>query len=284
MALNPTATRIQLGQELQSLRRTAGMSTTEAAELLHLRDVSTYRKYEAGKVTIPFPSLALLLATWGTASDEERRILLDMREQADSPVWWSRFRLPESMSRLVGFEDMASRISVFELAYVYGPMQTADYARAALRAADPPGTPDEAIEKTVRLRMERGRRLLRSPEAPKLRVVLDEFALRRNVGGPPVMRQQLATLADLSGACELRVLPRTAPAHPGLMGAFQLLEFPDDIRRPSLYVEGPRRSFYLDDETSVGHARGDFAVIWETAHSAGESRELILTVMEEWKE
>src|SRR5690606_6034640 len=124
----------------------------------------------------------------------------------------------------------------------------------------------------------------KSTDVPKQAVILAEAVLRTNVGGPEVMRRQLVTLANVSRPWRLRVLPFRAPAHPGLMGAFHVFEFPPKVRKPAVYVEGPRRNFYLDDEASVGRASADFATLWNTSLSEEESRELILSVTEEWKE
>lgn len=279
----PTATRAQLGRELQKLRLKAGLNTTQAAEVLRLRDPSTYRKYEAGKVTIPYAALKLLLDTWSNIGGVERQILFDLREQAEQDVWWSDLRLTDSMRELVGFEQTARCIRVFELAYVYGPLQTEAYARAVLTGTNEPGTGRERVEEDLRLRMERQIQTFQGPEVPQLLVLLDESVLRRNIGGPTVMREQLATLANVSGRSELRVLPFSALPHPGLKGAFWLFEFDDD-RRPALYVEGPRKNFYLDDPPSVERSRADFETLWKTALNAADSRELVLEAMEAWRQ
>lgn len=283
MSSTPTATRAQLGRELRALRQRAGMNTTQAATLLRLKDASTYRRYESGTVTIPYPSLDLLLRAWGITGEEERRILVELREQSDQPVWWSEYRLTESTSRLVGFEEMATRIRAFELAFIYGPLQTEDYARAVLAGTNEPGTGAERIEHDLRLRMERQARTFTRNRMPPVFVLLDESVLRRNIGGPAVMRAQLATLANVRSPWELRVLPLRADAHPGLMGAFWLFDFDPSVRQPAVYMEGPRRNLYLDDQASVRRASVDFGNLWAAALREADSRELILTVMEEWK-
>ncbi|HEY6738698.1 MAG TPA: helix-turn-helix transcriptional regulator, partial [Actinopolymorphaceae bacterium] len=95
MVQTPTATRLQLGKELQALRLRAGMNTSGAAALLRLKQAGTIRRYERGEVTIPYPHLDLLLRTWNLTTDEERRVLEELRDQSDQPVWWSGLGLTE---------------------------------------------------------------------------------------------------------------------------------------------------------------------------------------------
>lgn len=277
MAPTPTVNRLQLGRQLKALRLRVGMNTSEAALVLHCTP-HTYRRYERGEVTIPFPHLDLLLRRWNVTNDE-RDILEELREQAEQKVWYSEFRLTESMNRLVSFEDMAIGIRVFELAFVWGPLQTEAYARAVLRATNEPGTSEEKNERDLRLRIERHARLFEEP--PELRIVFDESVLRRQVGGTEVMREQLTYLLECPVRDHLRVLPLSAPAHPGMMGAFYVFEFDPKLRRPAQYVEGPRKNFYLEDAKTVERASVDFAWLWDNALGNEASGELIRSVIEE---
>ena len=63
----------------------------------------------------------------------------------------------------------------------------------------------------------------------ELRLVVGEAALHQEVGGPKVMREQLAMLAqaaDDNGAITVQVLPFEAGAHAGAAdGSLALLEF-----------------------------------------------------------
>jgi hypothetical protein len=57
--------------------------------------------------------------------------------------------------------------------------------------------------------------------------VLDEATLRRLVGGPAVMRDQLDSMVESAASVVLQVLPYTASDHPGADGPITVYEFAD---------------------------------------------------------
>ena len=76
--------------------------------------------------------------------------------------------------------------------------------------------------------MER-QRILTREDRPRLWAVLDEAVIRRVVGGPEVMREQLRHLIDCAeqGKTTLQVVPFGAGAHAGTTGPFVILDFPE---------------------------------------------------------
>ena len=89
-------------------------------------------------------------------------------------------------STYVGLEAEAKSIRDYGLGIIPGLLQTADYARAIVRAAVPKWVP-EVIEQRVQGRMVR-QQLLYSDDAPRFEAVVDESVLHRMVDSPPVMR------------------------------------------------------------------------------------------------
>lgn len=69
-------------------------------------------------------------------------------------------------------------------------------------------------------------------------MVFDEYALRRPIGGPEVMRGQIQHLIDLSDRLNvtLQIVPSAKGTYPGIMGAFTILGF--DEEPDVAYVEG----------------------------------------------
>lgn len=93
---------------------------------------------------------------------------------------------------------------------VPGFLQTAGYATALLGAITRfQGTPDD-VEAAVSARMERGRALHEGGH--RFVVLLEESVLRYRIGGPLVMREQLAHLDEVIGlpSIALGVIPFTA--------------------------------------------------------------------------
>jgi hypothetical protein len=115
---------------------------------------------------------------------------------------------------------------------VTGLLQTREYAEAVITAADWEAEPAQ-IARWVQLRMAR-QAVLRQEAPPQLSVIIDEFALRREIGGPDVMRGQLAHLlatAELP-QMDLRVLPASVGAHACPSGYFLVFS----IAEPDLDV------------------------------------------------
>ncbi|HEX5994081.1 MAG TPA: DUF5753 domain-containing protein [Jiangellales bacterium] len=128
---------------------------------------------------------------------------------------------------------------------VPGLLQTRRYAEAIIRAANY-GSPPKQIQRWIELRMAR-QQLLQREEPLRLHAVIDEAVVRRMVGGPAVMREQLSHLVKLSERPDIKiqVLPFTAGAHASPDGQFDLFRmtapFPDAacMQTPSgtVYVE-----------------------------------------------
>lgn len=274
-----TTTRHELGRQLQALRLRAGLTTTDVAGILQVTE-STVRRYERGETTLKHADLDMLLNRYGVRRPDERRMMHEMREQADQRVWWSRYRLPEHTTKLLSFESQATRIRMWELGCVPGPLQTKAYANAIIRAYGPPECADQ-FEHWTRLRLERQRRVYRAGRRPKLEVLLFEPILHSKIGGKEVMGEQIEYLLKGPYPYDVRILPVAVDAHPGLMGSFALFEFGRPQRRPAMYVEGPRHNFYLDEEETVARAVADFDHMWTLALDMETSRRMIVNILKE---
>ena len=76
---------------------------------------------------------------------------------------------------------------------------------------------DEEVSSAVELRMARQTIIARADDPPQIWCVLDENALRRQVGGHDVMPAQLDRLIKLAerSNVDIQILPHTAGAHAG---------------------------------------------------------------------
>ncbi len=88
----------------------------------------------------------------------------------------------------------------------------------------------------------------------RLWAVLDESALRRMVGSPTIMREQLEYLNRLGMQPHItvQVLPHEAGAHPGVSGQFSILRFPDSAAG-TVYLERFTSDVYLEKRSDVQH-------------------------------
>ena len=252
MAAGPTVRRRRLGTELRKLRESASYKLEEVAGLLGVAP-STLSRIETGKAPTKSAYLTQLLELYRVTDAGQRQVLVDMAREGHRKGWWAAYDdvLPSGLGVYVGLEAEASGLRSYEISVVHGLLQTADYARAVLRASAPRHTPDQ-IERLVDLRLERQRRLDDNPPLD-LWVIHDEAVIRRAMGGSTVMRHQLAHLLVLAGlpGVTLQVLPFDSGAHAGHDGPFSIIEFPDRSDSEVVYVESAAGPLYLEKDRDV---------------------------------
>jgi hypothetical protein len=112
---------------------------------------------------------------------------------------------------------------------------------------------DEEIERRIAVRMGRQRRLLEDGDAPDYWIIVNEAALRRNVGGKAVMKEQLEYLLERSRLSNvtIQVLTFESGAHSSMNGGFTILGFPEPTDRDVVYVEYREGSIYLEQPSEV---------------------------------
>jgi transcriptional regulator with XRE-family HTH domain len=252
MATGPTVRRRRLGTDLRRLRDSAGYKLEEVAGMLGVAP-STLSRIETGKAPTKSAYLSQLLELYQVTDAGQRQILVDMAREGHRKGWWAAYDdvLPSGLGVYVGLEAEASGLRSYEIGVVHGLLQTPDYARAVLRASAPRHTADQ-IERLVDLRMERQRRLDDNPPLD-LWVIHDEAVIRRTVGGPVVMRHQLAHLLVVAGlpGVTLQVLPFDTGAHAGHDGPFSIVEFHDRSDSEVVYVESTAGPIYLEKDREV---------------------------------
>ena len=246
--IGPTIPRWQLGEELQRLRIAAGYSRQQTAERLRC-SVSKIEKVEGGQVRAKLAELETMLAEYAVP-EPERPPLLELQRLGASRGWWSKFgRLPLPFTEFLGLEMAAETIRTFELAVIPGLFQTESYARA-LTESDTVGMTPEWLEREVALRLDRQKQVL-CADQPEILLVLDEAALRRRIGGPTVMRDQLEHLVDLAKTVHLQVVPFDHGGYPGIAGRFVIFDFPEELHSPVVYVESQAGNLYMEKSIDI---------------------------------
>ncbi len=180
----------------------------------------------------------------------------------------------------LGLESAASEIRIYEVNLIPGLLQTEDYARAVITAGMV-NSPRDDIERRVALRMERQRLTNSSP--PKVWAVLDEAALRRQVGGPEVMRVQLEYLRELSGLrnVSLQVIPFGGGAHPAMGRPFVILAFGEEADPDVVYLEDLTSALWVENVDEVDRYNVLFNHLQATALSFDDSAALMTAVLKD---
>ena len=247
----PTVLRILLGSQLRMLREVKGITREEAGYAIRASG-SKISRMELGRVSFKERDVTDLLKLYGVDEDETAT-LVELAIQANSPGWWHKYGdvLPDWFQVYVGLEEAASLIRLYEVQFVPGLLQTADYARAVVRLGQPAASP-EFIERKVSLRMGR-QELLTKPGGPRLWAIVDEAALRRPIGGKEVMRAQLEQLilATEEPQVTLQVMPFRSGGHAAEAGAFTIMRFPEPDLPDVVYLEQLTSALYLDKRDDV---------------------------------
>jgi transcriptional regulator with XRE-family HTH domain len=244
-----------LGKQLRLLREQAGLTLEEAAPKLHF-SVSKLSRIENAQVVIDIHWVKSMLDVYDVGGLRWTE-LLELAQEANQPGWWQAYGLGNNS--YIAFETEASRLQEFTVSYIPGILQTADYARALMRAV-PLQRTVEQLENEVAARIYRQRRLTAADNRLNVIAVIDEPALHRPVGGAEVQQEQLGHIADLAelDTVALHVLPTAVGAHAAMPSGFMILNF-EDLDEPDMaYVEHTLGALSLDKAGDVTRARLTF--------------------------
>ncbi|MFJ6016391.1 helix-turn-helix domain-containing protein [Streptomyces sp. NPDC092952] len=172
----------RFGQRLRQLRDERGWTQEELAVRMgcsgtHISAVETGRRPPTPRFT------ASADRAFGTG---------DLLERQGRAVW--NTAILEGFPEFVTYEVCAAEIRLFELGIIPGLLQTPDYAAAITTGAVRRGAITEHQAEERLLLLERRQESLRRNPPPLVYVVLDESCIRRPVGGPGVMAEQLDRL------------------------------------------------------------------------------------------
>jgi transcriptional regulator with XRE-family HTH domain len=247
----PTVLRILLGSQLRRLREAKGVTRDDAGYAIRASG-SKISRMELGRVSFKERDVADLLGLYGV-DEEETRALVALAKEANSPGWWHKYGdvLPDWFQVYVGLEEAAQLIRLYEVQFVPGLLQTADYARAVIRLGRPSATADE-VGRRLNLRLTR-QEVLTKPSGPRLWAVIDEAALRRLIGGKEVMRAQFVRLIEAAREpnITLQVVPFRSGGHAAEAGAFTIMRFPEVDLPDVVYLEQLTSALYVDKREDV---------------------------------
>ncbi|MEY9213655.1 helix-turn-helix domain-containing protein [Thermobifida halotolerans] len=280
---SPTARRRRLGVELRRLREKAGFTGEEAAARMSWSG-SKLSRIERGQVSSNSDDIRDLLELYGVDDPGIRQALVLLARESRRRGWWHVYGdvIPERFDVYLGLEPEACALRFYHGQLVPGLFQTREYAQALLEAHPAPVEPHE-ISRRVELRMRR-QEILAREDPPNVWMVLDEATVHRVVGDPTTMADQLRHLIRMSELphITLQILPFGRGAHPGLDGAFDILEFSEpEVYAPRLvHLENLTSSLYIEKAKEVRTYTVAFEHLRTAALHPVETR-LLLTEREE---
>ncbi|MEV0188619.1 helix-turn-helix domain-containing protein [Kitasatospora purpeofusca] len=277
-----TVRRLLLGSQLRRLREARGVSREEAGYSIRASE-SKISRMELGRVGFKERDVADLLTLYGVDAEPERASVLGLVRAANATSWWNGYGdvLPGWFQNYLGLEEAATEIRSYEVQFVHGLLQTADYARAVITHG---GHVHEAaeIERRVEVRLKR-QEVLGAERAPRLVAVLDEAALRRPWGGPELMRAQIDRLLELTELPNvvLQVMPLGFGGLRAEGGAFSVLAFDEQELPDIVYLEQFTTALYLDKPAEVAEYAGAMDGLVADSLSPDRTREVLRSVRQE---
>jgi transcriptional regulator with XRE-family HTH domain len=272
---SPTVRRRRLAAELRTLRKESGKTREQVAEFVGCSPV-TVTRIESAQSAPRLADTARMLEYY-RVTGARREVLMALCGEARKRGWWHQYSgaIPAWFEVYVGIEGEVSEIRSYQPEVIDGRLQTEGYIRA-LMLADVNVLSADELERRIAVRMARQEQLT-GEDAPKMWIVLNESALRRQVGGPATMNDQLAHLADISRSNKviLQVLPDAAGAHPAMDGAFEILRFPNAADPDVVYIQYRLGSIYLEDPDDIAAYAELFDHLRARALGPDESRALI---------
>ncbi|MFF7067960.1 helix-turn-helix domain-containing protein [Streptomyces pseudovenezuelae] len=246
--IDPSLNRRRLRIELRKAREQTGLTQRDAVKSLEW-SLSKLIRIEAGTVSLGVTDLRALLQLYEVTDPEVVAELEEAARGSKGPSWWAPYSdvVSAQYALYLGYEGAADTIRMYNPIVLPGLAQTEDYATALLSAL----TQESRVRLQVELRVTRQERFFESDHGPEVDIVLDEAALRRQVGGPAVLRRQLDHIKKLAEhpRATIRVLPFTAGAHYSIGTPFILLGFKDDD--DLVYLEGPSGGLSSRDDLEL---------------------------------
>ena len=272
---NPTLRRRELGFLLRQLRTDLGLSVDVVAERAMFSQTKLSR-LETGRVGASPRDIRDLLLVYGISDPAKREQLMALAREAKQRAWWQGFELP--YETYVGLEAEAASIRDYNTDVVNGLLQVEGYARAILEAGEPPQDLT-TIDRRTDVRLKR-QALLTREGGPVFHFILDEGALHRPVGGPAVMRAQLARLIEAANlpSITFRLIPLEVGAHPALDSTFVILDYNNTSVNDVVYVEGAVGNLYLESAADLERYRKMWSRLEAIALSPEDSASLISSI------
>jgi hypothetical protein len=229
---------------LRRHRENAGLTQVEAGKQTGIAS-GRINHFEVMRNLPPDNELVTLLELYEATEETEEllTILPAARKRIPSEAAASD---PNQFNLYLGLEAGATQIESYNALVLHGLVQTAEYAEALLRGHGQ-GLYEAEIRRRLRLRLRR-KDLLSSESAPRLWLVVAQRVLEAPIGGPEVMRGQLAHLRDVAALpnVEVQVIPSDVVPYGALHGPFTIMSFPIPGDAGLVYVETRVRGLFFD--------------------------------------
>jgi transcriptional regulator with XRE-family HTH domain len=257
------------------------MTCEEVAAALDC-SASKISRIETGRVLVSPRDVRDLLRIYGVP-DDERDVLMQLARDSRRKGWWHAYAdgVRPRVATYLDLESTASDLRSYQVSRIPALLLTEDYTRAYLTSARI--WPEKAIEpdETTRLVMESQRQAAAS--SPRLWVVMDESAIRKQVGGREVMRMQIEHMIEQGSRPDvlIQVMPFNASLRVAFDTSFTIMTFPDPADPDVVSIGYPTGMLLIEDLTEVDQYNILFRHLQAAALSPDDSVALMLSAIKE---
>ncbi|SDD02688.1 DUF5753 domain-containing protein [Actinokineospora iranica] len=276
---DPRFYRRLVGRRVRRLREERARTQPEVAAAMEW-SLSKLIRLEAGAGGVSASDMKALLTEYGVTDPEQVDQFVAMARETRKRAWYDRFAsvLNTPVSNLFSYESAATAIRQAHPLLVPGPAQTPRYTRSLLAQYFSGAELDLAEE----ARRERLRRL-RGADGPEMALLIDESVIRRVIGGPEVMSEQLRELRALAEdqKVTIRVIGYAAGWHAALDGPFILLDVEGDLEsevETVLFLEMLDKDFFTAGDDELVRT---YQTKWDDSVRAALSEDDSLALIEE---
>jgi transcriptional regulator with XRE-family HTH domain len=277
--MRPTVRSRRLGAQLRSYRDQAHLDQTRLAGAIGVKQAHM-SSIENGRTKISAEKLATLVDALGIPTEVAAR-MEDLRARAHIPGWWQDYGdiLSEPIQALIELEEDASWIRSFDGPVIPGLLQIRGYAERIITASAPHLRVGD-IDRYLELRMRRQQYLTKGM---RLTAIMSEAALRQQIGGPALLREQLRhlTRAVREHDVTVQVVPFTTDAHAALGDQFAIIQWPLETDPEAVCVDGQTSWVVHEGNREVRQYNHGFGSVQSQALSVPDSITLIGDLIEE---
>lgn len=282
MAVGTTRAKRRLGRHIRPYVERAGYLDDVAALAAETRvsRQSIYRLLNGDNLISYHRFVSVLTALGMDKAEREEAIEVYHLAEASTAEISDAADLPKAYARLRADEAEATRARTVDTVLIPGLLQTAGYAAALTEPFRNLSHGEWAADRAAAERRERQAVLTRKPRPLELHALLDEAAIRRQLGGAAVWREQLDHLNTMSEAknITIQILPFTAGAYETMAGQLLILSYPEADEPESVHMDLHTGITTVETENDVERFAAAWLGVQQLCLPADESRRFIREV------
>ncbi|MBC6462742.1 helix-turn-helix transcriptional regulator [Actinomadura sp. HBU206391] len=280
--ISPYVRQLRLAAEIRRVRVEAGMTHDQLAELIGPSRAAISRLENGHNVDQDV--IIQILDALDVDEDRWNQILTIARDAAEHGWWESNKAMGPRQALYANLEAGANAIREYQITFVPGLLQTPEFTRARVEAANLIAPSGSRPNKVVDARAGR-QRMLRRPGGPMYEVIIDEVAIRRPAAPPEIVKAQLYYLAaTVNGNPKIavRILPVDAviEAYSVPRSAFSIYTFTDPGDPVVVAVDTVTDDLILTDEGPVDRYDQLYGRLRDAALSEDDSIDFLINAAE----